>query len=113
METDVFLHEGIPKRITLLMRRGRAGRRRKKKKKKAVPRGKTVQLDFHLMISWKPNALLGTIEKDIPLWKIAFPNVSQAADSRCIFSESSLRALMPLDWKRTLAVISGHLNMTS
>lgn len=83
METDVFLFAGIPKRITLLMRK--RGNWKKKKKKKAMPRGKTaVGLLFDDLLETKCS--VGTIEKDIPLWRIAFPNVSQAADSRYIFS---------------------------
>lgn len=43
-----------------------------------------VRLLFDELLETKCSS--GTIEKDIPLWRIAFPNVSQAADSIYIFS---------------------------
>lgn len=61
-----------------------------KKKKKGCAQRQNCAVGLLFDDLQETKCSVGTIEKAIPLWRIAFPNVSQAADSRCVFSESSL-----------------------
>ena len=63
IETDVFLYSGVPKRITLLMRREGAGR--KKEKGCAQRQNCAVGLLFDDLLETKCS--IETMEKDSPL----------------------------------------------
>lgn len=84
-----FFIQGFPKGITSLIRTWEPGR-----KKSGVPRGK-VELDLYLMIPEKLNALLEQTEGHCSVENTFSKFVSQATDSRCVFSLFTLNRTAP------------------
>ena len=89
METDIFLYTRIPKGNYITNKDMRAW-----KKKKWCARGK-VELDLYLMIPEKLNALLEQTEGHCSVENTFSKFVSQATDSRCVFSLFTLNRTAP------------------